>query len=86
MRSGTGKIIVSSPLIEISALGSQRALSPADISPKGLVCVAGKIFVNSRKDPFAGRNVFERDFRFFAQNSRISHFQCGHLRDDASVN
>src|SRR5437870_11770139 len=87
MRSGTGKIIVSSPLIEISALGWQHDLCPADISPKSWF-VSREIFifkilerVHSLTEAVLGENI-----DFFAQNSRISHFQSGHLPDNASVN
>src|SRR6266699_1677907 len=56
-------------------------------SSKARFCVVGIFyFVNSRKGPFAGWNVSGRDYQFFAQNSRISHFQCGHLPKHSSVN
>ena len=56
-------------------------------SSKARFCVVGIFyFVNSRKGPFAGWNVSGRDYRFLAQNSRISHFQCGHLPKHSSVN
>src|SRR6266699_6154012 len=56
-------------------------------SSKARFCVVGIFyFVNSRKGPFAGWNVSWRDYRFVAQNSRISHFQCGHLPKHSSVN
>ena len=57
------------------------------IPPKELFCVAGIFyFVNSRRGPFAGRNVSWRDYRFLAENSRISIFQLAHRRDHGSVN
>ena len=63
MRSGTGKIIVSSPLIEISALGWQHDLCPAHISPKSWF-VSREIFifeilerVHSLTEAILGENI-----------------------------
>src|SRR5438445_6410096 len=51
-----------------------------------VLCRGKEFFPKFQEGPFSSGNVSWRDYRFLAENSRISIFQIAHQRDHASVN